>query len=88
MARRSAGVLLLAGLSVFILGWPVQAETPAPAQAPPAPKKTRGDLMAEQLARPVDFGGFEDPALTLDEALRHLADRFDLMLDMRVRWST
>jgi hypothetical protein len=63
---------------------PVPQRQPAPAPATVAPDFSRGALeMRHRLQAPVMFSGFEvDSAMTLQEALDHLADRFKLTFDV------
>jgi hypothetical protein len=51
--------------------------------AGPAPAQARREEMLGRLRSPVKFNGFEaDPKMTLQEALDHIADRFDLTFDV------
>jgi RNA polymerase sigma factor (sigma-70 family) len=63
---------------------PVAHHQPAPAPAVIAPAMSRRTLeLRDKPASPVKFDGWEnDPKSTLQEALDHLADRFDLTFDV------
>src|SRR5262249_44680224 len=45
----------------------------------------RQDILADKLRDTVNFDGFDDPKLTLQDALEYLTDRFDLTFDVDER---
>jgi hypothetical protein len=57
---------------------------PAEKQAAQPAKGTaaRSQYLAERMADTVDFQGFDDPKMTLQDALEYLADRYDLSFDV------
>lgn len=48
----------------------------------PAQGPAMGPQRAEKLREYVDFGGFDDPKMTLQDALEYLTDRYDLAFDV------
>ena len=76
MSRRVTvcGLLLLSGLLVFVRA----SAVPAPA----APVAKPEESLASKLFRPVKFAGFDDPKLTLKDALEHLGKEHGLEIDV------
>ena len=54
-------------------------EQPAIVSKPPGQKQKP---LAVRLAQHVDFAGFDDPKTSLQEALQHLNDRYDINFDV------
>jgi hypothetical protein len=48
----------------------------------PAQGPAMGPRLADKLRETVDFGGFDDPKMTLQDALEYLTDRYDLSFDV------
>ncbi|HKB39514.1 MAG TPA: hypothetical protein VKD72_23965, partial [Gemmataceae bacterium] len=76
MSRRITvcGLVLLSGVLVFVRASAV------PAPAAPVPKAE--EPLASKLFRPVKFAGFDDPKLTLKDALEHLGKEHGLEIDV------
>src|SRR5262245_17863012 len=71
------------GIASMLLGglmWHGPADKQA-AQGPVRPT-TRTFYLADRLADTVDFPGFDDPKMTLQDALEYLTDRYDLSFDL------
>jgi hypothetical protein len=74
----AGGLFALLGLLAW--SW---AAAPAPQPAAPAPQPPgASDPWQAKLCRRVKFGGFDDPKITLMEALKQLAKRYDLTFDL------
>src|SRR6266540_4645625 len=75
MSRRVTvcGLFLLSGLLVLVRA----SAEPAPSAPPPKPEP-----LPSKLFRPVKFAGFDDPKLTLKDALEHLGKEHGLEIDV------
>jgi hypothetical protein len=76
MTRRRVAVCLAIPL-VFVLARVANSNSPWSLGSPP-----RGDTLIANLYRHVDFAGFDDPRMTLGEALDKLAKDYDLSFDV------
>jgi hypothetical protein len=71
------------GIASILLGglmWHGPAEK-QPVQGPMRPS-ARTNYLADRLADTVEFQGFDDPRMTLQDALEYLTDRYDLSFDV------
>jgi hypothetical protein len=64
---------LLAAVCGLAWAWPAPA---------PRGDERRPEPLPERLLAPVNFAGIEDPKLTLQDVLEHLADRYELTFDV------
>jgi len=70
--------MLHVGLASMLLCL-MTTEGPAPAAVV---QTARQDILAEKLRDTVNFDGFDDPKMTLQDALEYLTDRYDLTFDL------
>jgi RNA polymerase sigma factor (sigma-70 family) len=60
---------------------PARAESKAEPEPAKAKNANRAKELIDRLAKPIDFNGFDDPKMTLQDAMEHLADKFELTFD-------
>jgi hypothetical protein len=76
MSRRSIAVWC-AVPAALVLAWAAAPAAPWSLGSPP-----RGDVLAVNLQQTVDFGGLDDPKITLREVLDKLAKDYDLTFEV------
>src|SRR6185437_4169267 len=63
-------------LASVLLTWTRAADPPT--KAPPKPQVKSRESMPARLTRHVDFTGYDDPKMSLDEALENLTKKYDV----------